>query len=326
MENHKTIEKHIIEKEAFQEKDPRVLITSGESLTPYFVNAEKLCGDAHISQFLKENENNGKAIIEHSIMLMQKNKDFREDIEIIAVKVKELLQKGTKEDKRAELAVSGGMRRDLIFSGPIAKILDLPHIILYKQDISQPTFQDRIEVYWPNSRGLETKKPEETLPFYTVHISDLLTKGSSQYSKSPKTGRALGWVPMLRTRGATINDLVVVVSRLQGGEEKLNQLREPITTHSFVEINEEFLRTHSKNPEAAINYSKDETESTKEYLKKTGIGLLVPYFRQKGKSLTRAKRFLIKYKTFLEETGLMKSLEESVEKTYNMTLNEIIGE
>jgi len=53
---------------------------------------------------------------------------------------------------------------------------------------------------------------------------------------------------------------------------------------------------------------------------------LVPYFRQKGKSLTRAKRFLIKYKTFLEETGLMKSLEESVEKTYNMTLNEIIGE
>ena len=82
MANHPTIGKHVAESGAFQDKDPRVLITSGESFTPYFVNAEKLCMDKNLSKFLEANEDNAAAIIEHSMKLANENASFKEDIEI----------------------------------------------------------------------------------------------------------------------------------------------------------------------------------------------------------------------------------------------------
>jgi len=320
MKNHPVISQHLEETQAFSNKDPPVLITSGQSLTPFFINTEKLCRDENISTFLKENKDNARAIIEHAIILYEENPDFRQDIEIIADTVKPLLYKKPQHDNLRSLAISGGMRRDLIFSGPVANLLDLPHIALYKQEIGQKKEDDKIEVLWPSGKNEKVKD----LPFYVVHISDLLTKGFSCYDVDPKTQRRTGWMPMQRQLGAEIQDLVTVVTRLQGGEERL-ECEQEINTTAHVAIDEDFLKDHSKQPGVDIAYVQDERGWTENYLKKYDIDILVPYFNPNGGKLTRARRFFDSYKEFLQESDLMPKLEEAVQKNYNASLKEIIG-
>lgn len=319
MENNQIIGKHLEESKGYNDLETPVLITSGASLTPYFVNAEKLCRDTNISKVLKENEKNASAIIEHSIKLMEENKEFKEDIEIIAEKVEELFKK----NKGLPLAVSGGLRRDLIFSGPVAKCLGVVHISLYKQESGQSRYKDKVEIEEKNSNGRNIKLVEHFIPRYVVHIADLMTKGSSSYNVDKKTDREIGWIPMLRERGAEINDLVTVVTRLQGGEELLEQ--EGVNVHSFVQINKDYLEKHSKRKEEAISYNENDRAWTEKYLQENGIDVLVPYFDvNEEKKLPRAQKFMEQYQIFLQETELMDNLKEAVKEKYGKALNEII--
>ena len=320
MVNNPIISKHLEETQAFSNKDPPVLITSGQSLTPFFINTEKLCRDENISAFLKENKDNAKGIIEHAIALYEENPDFRQDIEIIADTVKPLLYNKPQDDDLHSLAISGGMRRDLIFSGPVANLLDLPHISLYKQEIGQPINDDKIEVLFPSGKDERVKD----LPFYVVHISDLLTKGFSCYDIDPETKRRTGWMPMQRQFGAEIYNLVTVVTRQQGGEERL-ECEQEIYTTAQVAIDQDFLQKHSSQPEVDIAYVKDERGWTENYLKEHNVDVLVPYFDPNGGKLTRARRFFDSYKEFLTESGLMPNLEKAVQENYNTSLNEVVG-
>ncbi len=317
MGNNPTIGQHLDETTGYSDLDLQkvVLITSGKSLTPYFVNAEKLCRDQNISKFLNENENNAAAIIEHAQKLTQEHPEFEKDIEIMAENVAELLKKG----KGRELAISGGLRRDLIFSGPIARRLSLAHIALYKQDEGQGIYDDKVEIIHPTG---EVELVNENIPFYVVHVADLMTKGSSSYSIDEVTQRKVGWIPMLRERKATVNDFVVAVTRLQGGETTLEA--QGVTLHSFVEINKEYLDVHSNQPEIAAAYAESERKWTENYLKEHGVEILVPYFKEGQKKLKRAQSFMKLYKGFLEESGLMEQLDEAVYQEYGKSLNEII--
>ena len=85
----------------------------------YYVNAEKLCQDG--GKFKEYGEDSG-AMIQHAVKMMEEHPTFEEVIDILVEKVKEV--KGD--------TISGGQRRDWIFSGPVAAKLDMPHISLYK--------------------------------------------------------------------------------------------------------------------------------------------------------------------------------------------------
>ncbi len=202
------IARHLVESGAYSDKPFPVIVTSGESLTPYFVNAEML---SHMDpKFLEANGGNSVAIINESIRLQTQHPSFNEDIKAIAAQVQFLFS-----GKGYNLAVSGGQRRDWIFSGPVANALNLPHLSLYKQEIGQP---DRIEIVYPGSGSVILESDDRTSFKYVVHVSDLLTTGSSAHHRDPM-GLETGWIPMLRKRGVDIRDLVTIVTRLQGGEE-----------------------------------------------------------------------------------------------------------
>ena len=100
--------------------------------------------------------------------------------------------------------ISGGERRDWFFSLPVAKRLGLPHISIYK-DLSAALSEG--DKHYPIT-ALESKAG-------VLHIADLITEASS-YERA--------WVPAIETLGGKIADSLVVIDRVQGGEQKLSSL------------------------------------------------------------------------------------------------------
>lgn len=96
--------------------------------------------------------------------------------------------------------ISGGERRDWFFSLIAAKILNKPHITIYK-DLSAVITENGITKEMPRINGLKV-----------LHIADLITEASS-YERA--------WIPAINSFGGNIGWSVVVVDRKQGGEELL---------------------------------------------------------------------------------------------------------
>lgn len=101
--------------------------------------------------------------------------------------------------------ISGGERRDWYFSILMAYLLGKPHITIYK-DLSAVVSTCDFEESTPVEK-LEEKR--------ILHIADLLNTASS-YLRS--------WVPAIKTLGSNIVSSVVVVDRMQGGGQILNNL------------------------------------------------------------------------------------------------------
>lgn len=98
--------------------------------------------------------------------------------------------------------VSGGERRDWYFSNIIAHLLNKPHITIFK-DLSMvkssPDFTESTKEF-----SLQDKK--------VLHVADLLNQASS-YIRA--------WIPAIEEKGGKIAWSAVMVDRLQGGTEKL---------------------------------------------------------------------------------------------------------
>ncbi len=99
--------------------------------------------------------------------------------------------------------ISGGERRDWFFSLIIAKLLDKPHITIYKDMTSVVSQNGKVE----EVNTLNRKN--------VLHIADLITEASS-YERA--------WIPAISNKGGSIKWSVVVVDRKQGGEKVLNNL------------------------------------------------------------------------------------------------------
>ena len=199
---------------AYRDLDEPVIVTSGEFLTPFFVNAEKLCGDPGMDAFLAEAGGRDDAVIEHACSLAEGG-EFGGVVDEIAGVVAAIGR------VRPVAAISGGQRRDWLFSGPVSRRLGLVHLSLYKQAPGQGPAEDRVVAR--SAAGAETGT-EVAAGATVVHVVDMLTAASSCYSSDPVSGREVGWIPMLRSRGAVVHDLVAVVSRRQGGEEALSRV------------------------------------------------------------------------------------------------------
>lgn len=103
--------------------------------------------------------------------------------------------------------ISGGERRDWIFSLLLAHLIGKPHITIFKD-------QDM----WINDSCFKTIEPVEidTIKDKNVfHISDLITEAASYVEH---------WIPALSQMGAVMKWTITVVDRMQGGTERLAQL------------------------------------------------------------------------------------------------------
>lgn len=194
--------------------------TSGK-IGPYFVNTHFLYGNAESAQdFLDFIDVQLETETKDSIPRNLFEKVFAqyENNEIYKVVVDSLKDFiSSKIDLSAIDYISGGERRDWYFSIIIAYLLGKPHITIYK-DLSAVVSTCDFEEATPVT-NLANKK--------VLHIADLLNTASS-YLRS--------WVPAIKALGANITASVVVVDRMQGGDEVLNNLG--IRSLSLLRINQ----------------------------------------------------------------------------------------
>jgi len=308
MKHEEYISQLLKETGGFKDLDVPVILTSGE-LGIYYINTEKIVQDE--GEFKKFGDNS-EAMINHAIAMTEKNPFFNQVISILSKKVMEITD-GSGIPEGRNLAISGGQRRDWLFSGPTASVLSIPHVSLYKDG--------RFEVVHTKGEGSVVETRPGLSNFYCVHISDLLTKGSSAYN--PNVDPPTGWIAWLREAGAEVNDLVTVVTRLQGGEEILKKIG--IDTHSYVRIDEDFLENHSDNPERAILYLRDPHAWGEGYMNENGIEAFVGAFDPEGGKVDRAAKFLKVYDNVLTTTHGGTELEAAVQEKYGKPIEEIVG-
>ncbi len=118
--------------------------------------------------------------------------------------------------------ISGGERRDLFFSMPVAIKLGKPHLTLLKN--GDGWYQEQI------TSEAKLIKEDELSGRTALHIADLVTEASS-YVRT--------WLPALRTAGARIQRTIVVVDRGQGGADILQ--KEGVLLQSMILIDRAFL-------------------------------------------------------------------------------------
>lgn len=304
MINRPRISELLIETQAFKDLEKPVILTSGE-LGIYYINTEKLCQDS--GEFEKYG-NNSREMIQHAIKMMVEHPTFEEVINILIENVKELI----KQDKK--YVISGGQRRDWLFSGPVAHKLGLRHVSLYKD--GQIELIDKGEI----CSFLELKREgREKETKTSIHISDLLTEGSSAYRV--ENGEEKGWIPMLRKENIVIEDLIAIVTRKQGGEERLK--KQNVNVKSFVAIDEDFVSRYSKNPSRALSYIKNPKEWSENYLRENGALVLIENFNPSTGKLDRAKKFLERYGKILNKSRKLEELEKTVQEKYRKSLSEL---
>lgn len=303
MKGNRRIAELLVQSGAFMDLSEPVILTSGE-LGIYYINTEKLCPDN--GEFARYGDNSA-AMIAHVRGMMEEHPSFKEVVGILKSQTELLFPLGS----TAPRAISGGQRRDWIFSGPVAAELCLPHISLYKNG--------KIEVVTPEG---QISSPDSLSGWYDVHIVDLLTEGSSAYRV--ESGEEQGWVPMLRQRGAAIDDILAVVSRRQGGEERLTQ--RGVTVHPIVTLDAAFLREHSSNPQRAVAYINDPSGWSERYLREHGAIAFIDTFDSEGGKLDRAKRFLERYGALLRQDGMRGTeFQGAIKERYGKSLTEIVG-
>lgn len=281
---------------AYRDLDRPVIVTSGEFLTPFYVNAEKLTGEPDMDAVLAEHGDHDDALIRWAVERAARDPVYNATLDRVASLVRTRLGRGG--------VVAGGQRRDWVFSGPVALRLGRPHVALYKQTGSGGPETDRIVWRTPSGGTGDLAALGGTR---VVVVVDMLTAASSCHRVDPHTRRELGWVPMLRARGARVRDLVAVVSRRQGGEEALAAVGVKVRDCSRVDAR--FLERYSRNPADAVGAYRDPIRWTEQYLDRSGIEPLVGYLDDDPRKLPRLRSFLARYRSYLERRGLWQVLD-----------------
>ncbi|MFA6076064.1 MAG: orotate phosphoribosyltransferase [Negativicutes bacterium] len=156
--------------------------------------------------------------------------------------------------------ISGGERRDWIFSLPVAQLLGIPHITMFK-DLACSVLAAR-----PQSDKAAKLYPTSVI----IHIADLLNTASS-YERA--------WVQILTKLGSHLTASLVVVDRNQGGGKFMHGNN--IDNIACVTIDEGFFRNASKDG----------------YISAAQLDMIIDYIADPKKYM---KDFLIKHPEYLE--------------------------
>lgn len=303
-QNKEQVSKVLVQVEGFKDLEQPVILTSGE-LGIYYINTEKLVQD---SGKWESYPDDSRAMIQHCCDQMDLKPSFGEVIRLVAEQVLASFPKDVPSEKRF---VSGGQRRDWLFSGTVARVLSLPHLSLHKDGSTYLLSADGETI-----EGISSGD-ERVAGGYAVHVVDLLTKGSSAYN--PLMEPPTGWIVELRKMQVKIDTLFTIVSRLQGGEEILKNVG--VEVLSFVQIDPGFVASCSRYPDRALQYMNDPKEWAENYIVNEGIDAIVGHFDPQGGKLDRAMKFLSVYGEVLESSGRLNELREIVLNKFGTVLN-----
>lgn len=315
MEEKEILTENIFKTGAFQHLEKPTILTSGE-IGIYYCNTEKLAQDN--GEFEKYG-NDPVGMMKHAIELYHKKAIFNEIIEILIRRVRNCFEEGGDyiNEYGLEKAISGGQRRDWLFSFPVAYKLNLPHIAILKNGElfctrNDDSVEDSIN---PEEYHLNDPIAEKNLKMdgrYVIHVADLLTEGSSA---------AKIWIPSLRDAGAEIHEMYNVVTRKQGGEQALSRM--DVNANSLVSIDADFIkngRGTDEQKQRAIDYMKSPKNWSEKYITEYGIDAFVKFFDPKGGKADRAVKFLDRYNDVLLRSGRMKELKNEVQRCYDTTI------
>lgn len=190
--------------------------TSGK-IGPYFINTHFLYGSEDSAvEFLNfidlEKDNKlelPKKVLDKTLAQYNSNDIYKEVIDEMVSFIKSHI------DINEIDYVSGGERRDWFFSDIVAYLLGKPHITVFK-DLSTVISTSNFE---------ETSAMSDLNGKKVLHVADLVTAASS-YVRA--------WIPAVQSLGAEIVWSVVVVDRMQGGNDRLKSLG--IDAYSLVQI------------------------------------------------------------------------------------------
>ena len=189
----------------FCEENKPFWYTSGK-IGPYFINTHFVYGNeedavkllSYIDEALANHETLPKKVFEKVYKQYQENEIYKNIIDIMKKYIEENI------DINSIDYISGGERRDWFFSNMLAYLFKKPHISIYK-DLSAVISDSNFE---------ETKKAENIEGKKVLHIADLITVASS-YIRA--------WIPAIENLGAKMVASCVVVDRMQGGKEKIEE-------------------------------------------------------------------------------------------------------
>lgn len=192
--------------------------TSGK-LGTYFINVDYLYGSKEESQELLSYidellANNPKEDIPY--LLNEKIMDHYDNNNMFKTVVDKLVEyiENNFETKLIDY-ISGGERRDWLFSVPVANLLGKPHITIFK-DLTTVASTSDFE---------EANTIDSVAGKRIFHIADILNTGSS-FEKA--------WAPAINKLGSKINWAMFVVDRNQHGDKNLRELG--IQTYSLMQI------------------------------------------------------------------------------------------
>ncbi|MBO5479213.1 MAG: orotate phosphoribosyltransferase [Clostridia bacterium] len=196
--------------------------TSGK-IGPYFINTHFVYGSeqdaAEFLNFIDENKddklNLPKKLFEKVLKQYEENAIYHDVVEEMI----EFIKANIHVDEIDY--ISGGERRDWYFSVIAAHLLGKPHITIFK-DLGAVTSDSNFEDTKP-ATSLNGKK--------VLHIADLMNQASS-YIRA--------WIPAIQDLGGELVWSLVLVDRMQGGKERLEDLG--IRSFSIAQIDEDLFK------------------------------------------------------------------------------------
>ena len=247
----------------FCEENKPFWYTSGK-IGPYFINTHFVYGNeedavkllSYIDEALANHETLPKKVFEKVYKQYQENEIYKNIIDIMKKYIEENI------DINSIDYISGGERRDWFFSNMLAYLFKKPHISIYK-DLSAVISDSNFE---------ETKKAENIEGKKVLHIADLITVASS-YIRA--------WIPAIENLGAKMVASCVVVDRMQGGKEKIEE--KGVKSLSLVQVDKSLFKEALK-----LNIINENQEK-----------MLEGFFENPDETM---RKFLIEHPEFIENS------------------------
>jgi orotate phosphoribosyltransferase len=192
--------------------------TSGK-IGPYFINTHFVYGSeaeaAEFLSFIDENKddklNLPKKLLDKVLKQYNENTIYHDVVDEMIDFIKSNINIDEID------CISGGERRDWYFSVIAAYLLEKPHLTIFK-DLGTVESD-----YTFNNTSVATSLNEKKV----LHIADLMNQASS-YIRA--------WIPAIQNLGGELVWSLVLVDRMQGGKERLEDLG--IKSYSVTQIDE----------------------------------------------------------------------------------------
>ena len=228
--------------------------TSGK-IGPYFINTHFVYGSeqdaADFLSFIDDNKDDKlalpKKLLDRVLKQYEENSIYHDVVDEMIQFIKSNINVDDID------YISGGERRDWYFSVIASYLLKKPHLTIFK-DLGLVKSDSNFE-NTNTSTSLNGKK--------VLHIADLMNQASS-YIRA--------WIPAIQDLGGELVWSLVLVDRMQGGKERLEDLG--IKAYNVAQIDEDLFKTaldkgviDNTQFELVCNFMKDPDGSMEKFVK-----------------------------------------------------------